>query len=367
MKILFLEPFFGGSHKDFALGFAAHSSHDVDLVTLPDCYWKWRMQGASLYFINHMKNLAQYDLIFITDMMDLSDFRALAGRDLPPIVMYFHENQLSYPLGSHGKRDSHLGFTNIISAFAADGLFFNSNYHLNTFIKAAKRQVKQMPDYRPGWIVDEIEKKAQVLYPGCRFGATPFTVEKKPLDRPLDRPLIIWNHRWDYDKKPEDFFNVLWALKKKGISFSLALLGEQYEIIPEVFKTAKERFKEEILVYGYLESREEYLSWLARGSVVVSTAIQENFGISVVEAVRHGCFPLLPNRLSYPEIMPEKFHGDNLFKSGADLRQKLGKFLQDPDSFFPMRQSLSDYTKQFSWEILVKQYDNILEKFKNDS
>ncbi|HKL01531.1 MAG TPA: DUF3524 domain-containing protein, partial [Desulfotignum sp.] len=31
--MLFLEPFFGGSHQDFATGFAAHSRHDVTLVT----------------------------------------------------------------------------------------------------------------------------------------------------------------------------------------------------------------------------------------------------------------------------------------------------------------------------------------------
>jgi glycosyltransferase involved in cell wall biosynthesis len=363
VKILFLEPFFGGSHKDFALGFAAHSSHDVDLVTLPDCFWKWRMQGASLYFINQVKNLAQYDLILTTDMMNLTDFMALAGRDLPPVVMYFHENQLSYPLGFHGKKESHLGFANMISGVAADGLLFNSAYHLKAFLGEAGRLIKQMPDTRPGWMLSALELKARVLYPGCRFGAAPFAVEKNP----LDRPLIIWNHRWDYDKEPAVFFKVLSELKKKGVGFYLALLGEQYEIIPEEFVRAKEMFKEEILVYGYLESREQYLSWLSKGSVVVSTAIQENFGISVVEAVRHGCFPLLPNRLSYPEIMPEKFHEHLLFRSASDLGLKLENFLQDPDRFFSIRQSLSDYATRFSWEFLSKQYDNILEEYKNGS
>jgi glycosyltransferase involved in cell wall biosynthesis len=360
VKILFLEPFFGGSHKDFALGFAAHSSHDVDLVTLPDRFWKWRMQGASLYFVNQIKNISQYDLIFTTDMMNLTDFMALAGRDLPPIVMYFHENQLSYPLGFHGKKQSHLGFANIISAIAADGLFFNSAYHCKAFLGEARLLIKQMPDTRPAWMLAELEQKAQILYPGCWFGAAPFALEKKS----LDKPLIIWNHRWDYDKKPEVFFAVLSELKKKGVGFYLALLGEQYKVVPEVFTTAKETFKEELLVYGYLESREEYQSWLAKGSVVVSTAIQENFGISVVEAIRHGCFPLLPNRLSYPEILPQNFHGDIIYTATSDLGQKLENFLEDPDKFFPLRQSLSDYTSRFSWEIMVKLYDSILEKFK---
>jgi glycosyltransferase involved in cell wall biosynthesis len=363
MKILFLEPFFGGSHKDFALGFCAHSSHDVDLVTLPDRFWKWRMKGASLYFINQVKNLGRYDLIFTTDMMNLTDFIALAGRNIPPIVMYFHENQLSYPLGSNQKKESHLGFTNILSALAADGLFFNSNTHFSAFLGAAKTLVKQMPDYRPDWIGKALEDKSLILYPGVRFGAAPLTVRKNP----LDKPLIVWNHRWDHDKKPEDFFLVLEGLKEKGVDFYLALLGEQFALIPEVFKRAKKRFKDEILVYGYLESHEEYRSWLSMGSVVVSTAIQENFGISVVEAVRHGCFPLLPNRLSYPEIMPEKYHDQILFNSTSDLQKKLEIFLKDPDKFFPLRQSLSDYATRFSWEILSKQYDKMLEEIQKGS
>ncbi|MCK5835863.1 MAG: glycosyltransferase, partial [Desulfobacula sp.] len=183
----------------------------------------------------------------------------------------------------------------------------------------------------------------------------------------LDLPLIIWNHRWDYDKNPEEFFRVLSAIKNKGIGFSLALLGEQYEIIPEVFKTARKEFTEEILVSGYLESHQEYKSWLARGSVVISTAIQENFGISVMEAVRHGCFPLLPDRLSYPEIMPEKFHDNVLYKSRSDLEEKLESILEDPDRFVSVRQQLSRYAGRFSWEILVKKYDTILEKCINNS
>ncbi|TFG42538.1 MAG: hypothetical protein E4H43_03000 [Bacteroidia bacterium] len=46
-----------------------------------------------------------------------------------------------------------------------------------------------------------------------------------------------------------------------------------------------------------------------------SAAIQENFGISVIEAMLMGCVPLLPDRLSYPEILPEEFHEHFLYKN----------------------------------------------------
>ncbi len=358
MKILFLEPFFGGSHQDFAQGFVQHSSHKVDLVTLPARFWKWRMRGAALCFIRQVKNLSQYDLIVATDMMDLTDFKALAGRDLPPIALYFHENQLSYPLGPLEKRDFHLGFTNIISALAADRVFFNSEYHLTSFLREAKDLVDRMPDAKPVWIMEAVQKKSQVLYPGCRFSAGPLTVEK----RPLDLPLIIWNHRWEYDKNPEAFFAVLKALKHKGVAFYLALLGRDSKTIPPVFERAQDLFQKEILVYGYLDSAREYSSWLARGTVVVSTAIQENFGISIMEAIRHGCFPLLPDRLSYPEIIPGKLQDKILFRSVSDLEQKLENILKDPDHWFSLRQNLSGYAARFSWEALIQDYDTRLEE-----
>jgi hypothetical protein len=57
--------------------------------------------------------------------------------------------------------------------------------------------------------------------------------------------------------------------------------------------------------------------------VVVSTAIQENFGLSIVEAILAGCFPILPNRLSYPELIPPRLHGVHLYHSEDELPVRL--------------------------------------------
>ncbi|SDT83920.1 tRNA-queuosine alpha-mannosyltransferase domain-containing protein [Desulfobacula phenolica] len=360
MKILFLEPFFGGSHKDFALGFQAYSCHEVDLVTLPARFWKWRMRGASLYFVDQVKDFSCYDAIITTDMMDLTDFMALAGNNIPPVLMYFHENQLSYPLAPTQKRDFHLGFTNIISAFAADQVLFNSEFHFNEFIGAASRLIKQMPDLRPKWIIEQIRKKTRVVYPGCRFESGVIDLQ----NRDVKKPLIVWNHRWEYDKNPEYFFDVLSRLKEKNISFSLALLGEKLDRFPKVFDRALEKFKDELLVYGYVESKQEYLSWLKKGAIVVSCANQENFGIAVVEAVRYGCIPLLPDRLSYPEIMPKDLHSHVLYQTKKDLMVKLEHLLLNYNTCLSLQKRLSGELEQFSWEIIVKQYDRILGNLK---
>ena len=361
MKILFLEPFFGGSHKDFALGFQANSSHDITLVTLPAKFWKWRMRGAALYFVNKIRDFSSYDVIMTTDMMDLTDFKALAGKECPPILLYFHENQLSYPLAVNEKRDFHLGFTNIVSAFAADRVLFNSRFHLDEFMESARQLISLMPDARPGFMMDKIMKKASVIYPGCRFEPGPMVLE----ERDQTRPLIIWNHRWEYDKNPDFFFRALFRLKEMKTPFSIALLGENFEAFPDVFNRAKEVLRDEILVFGYVESRDDYISWLRKGAVVVSTALQENFGISIVEAVRYGCVPLLPKRLSYPEIMPEDLHPRILYEAPEDFFQKLLDMLTRYPEYLLLQKRLSFEMARFSWEVMVKEYDHVLEAIRS--
>ena len=99
---------------------------------------------------------------------------------------------------------------------------------------------------------------------------------------------------------------------------------------------------------------------------MISTADQENFGISVVEAVRHGCFPLLPRKLSYPELIPEEFHDDVLFGDREELVRKLSRLLEDlrrgnPDLLDKIsRLGLS--MNRFSWCNLIGGYDDELER-----
>nr|WP_320191766.1 DUF3524 domain-containing protein [uncultured Desulfobacter sp.] len=359
LKILFLEPFYGGSHKSVADGFARCSSHQVNILSLAPRFWKWRMRGSALALVRQIKNFSDYDLVLATDMVDVTDFKALAGPKCPPVALYFHENQLSYPLEPGEKRDFHLGFTNIISALAADGVFFNSHFHKEDFFNAAKRLIRKMPDLRPGWVLDEIHHKTCVLYPGIDLNPKPCVVPEPQSDS-LDRPLVIWNHRWEYDKNPKSFFVALEKLKRRGILFYLAVMGERYDTVPDEFKGLEQRFDGELLVCGYQEQAQDYRTWLAKGSVVISTAIQENFGISVMEAVAHGCFPLLPNRLSYPELIPKPLKPDVIYRDDADLETRLERILVEPEAYKEKIAALSAHAAKFSWKHMAGKWDKSL-------
>jgi len=358
LKFLFLEPFFGGSHREFANGLIANSKHHIDIVTLPARFWKWRMRGAALYFIKKVPSLESYHGLITTDLMSLSDFKALAGGACPPALVYFHENQLTYPLAPGEHSDYQYGFTDITTALAADRILFNSRTHSDAFFEGLPRFLNMMPEYRPKWVVEDILAKAGVLYPGCRFAAGDQPLQDLPPELP---PLIIWNHRWEFDKNPDAFFDALDAVLEKGVEFRLALLGENFQSVPKAFMRARSRYGRRIVQYGYVESREEYIKWLQRGSIVISTAEQENFGIAVVEAIRCGCVPLLPARLAYPEIIPDDFHLRVLYGDTKDLVRKLSRLIGDYPEFGDTRSRLSRAMDRFAWANLIDRYDEELE------
>ncbi|MBI9102216.1 MAG: DUF3524 domain-containing protein [Spirochaetales bacterium] len=385
LNILCLEPFYGGSHKTFIDGLIEHSAHEYTLHTLPSRFWKWRMRGAALHFYNEVKDPQNYDLLLTCGLLSVSDIKALWGVRCPPTVVYMHETQLSYPLNIGEKLDFHYGFTDITTGLTADKIIFNSRFHRNDFLSALPGFIKRLPDGKPDWAVEVIRQKAMVLYPGCSLnspngvekpardnvGKSAVSSQKSPLGEGLVqsrgvKPLIIWNHRWEHDKDPASFFNALYELDKQGLAFELAILGENFKKVPEEFGEAKLYFAERVVQYGWCDSRAEYQAWLEKGDIVVSTARQENFGISIVEAVAAGCFPLLPNRLSYPELLPEKFHDPCLYKEGG-LVKKLGAVIEkiNRGEYTEIEAAcgeLRQHYGKFSWERSARLYDKAFEE-----
>ena len=361
-NFLFLEPFFGGSHRDFAEGLIEHSRHRIELCSLPARFWKWRMRGAALYFAHKVSDPRKYDGLIVTDLMSLADLKALWGAACPPALLYFHENQLTYPLAPGESMDYQFGFTDLTSALAAEGILFNSRTHFDSFFSLLPRFLRMMPEYVPAWAVPAIRAKAAVLYPGCRF--EPVSDIPPRGHGPPQPPLIIWNHRWEFDKNPGAIFVALDALVRRGVEFRLCLLGESHRIVPKEFLAARERLGRRIVRYGYVRSKEDYLGWLKKGDVVVSTSLQENFGIATVEAVHCGCTPLLPNRLSYPELIPVSLHGDFLYRDEEELVCKLERVLRaaaaGDKELRKVTRTLALEMNRYAWKNMIPAYDEAL-------
>ena len=366
--------------------------------------------ARALHFARAVARPEEYDLLLVTDLMSVADLKAVWGVNCPPIVLYVHENQLSYPAPEGEQKDFQFAFTDIASALAADAMVFNSRCHRDAYFTVLPVVLRRMPEYEPSWIPEALAGKARVLYPGCRLPAPPaepvrggttetpgaegqratpaaarlslarggpaavsaessagaaHTVDWQPRGCPVAEtgiwpPLVIWNHRWEFDKQPSAFFAALRKVQRAGVEFEVALLGENAQYVPQEFIAARKWLGERVVQYGYLPSRTAYLELLGRGSVVVSTAIQENFGISVVEAVAAGCHPLLPRRLAYPEVIPAAYHDACLYDDDEALAEMLIALLSRPPVTAPS--GLVAAMQRYSWDRLADEYDALFEE-----
>ena len=170
--------------------------------------------------------------------------------------------------------------------------------------------------------------------------------------------MFLWNHRWEYDKNPDLFFEVLFKLKEKDVPFKVIVLGKSYKKSPLIFALAKERLESEILHFGYAESREAYMELMTKANVLMITSHQDFFGISIVEAIAAGCFPVLPNRLSYPEHIASDKHDQCIYESDEVLLSQVEAIIQTK-SYLDTEQ-YSDYVQKYNWENLSDHYKELI-------
>ena len=218
MNILALEPWYGGSHKVFLDGLMAHSTHTWRAETMAARFWKWRMQGGAVTLARKALQAADEgfvpDLIFATSMVNLPAFLALTrGRFADtPVVLYYHENQLTYPLPEGTKRDFTYGYINYLSSLSADRVLFNSRFHYDSFFQALPDLLRVFPDYTHLHTVRELRDKSDVLRLGIGLQAHDayHDAARPPEWGPGQAaPVILWNQRWEYDKNPAAFFRVI--------------------------------------------------------------------------------------------------------------------------------------------------------------
>jgi Domain of unknown function (DUF3524) len=165
-RILFIEPFYGGSHRAFADGLQAHSRHEITLLTLPEGLWRRRMRRGAQELAELSDGLdGQFDAIVATDMFDLAIFLALRRRRFGalPVMVYMHENQFTYPRLKGEKFNSWFGQINYQSALVADRVAFNSEFHREDFSRALRELSAQPNSWLAPGAITAIEGKSEVL------------------------------------------------------------------------------------------------------------------------------------------------------------------------------------------------------------
>ncbi|XP_036883665.1 glycosyltransferase-like domain-containing protein 1 isoform X3 [Sturnira hondurensis] len=169
MSTLLIEAFYGGSHKQL-MDLLREEFENCVLYTLPAKKWHWRARTSALYFSQNIPVSEHYRILFASSVLNLTELIALRP-DLGKLkkILYFHENQLVYPVKKCQERDFQYGYNQILSCLVADVVVFNSIFNMQSFLTSIGRFMRLIPDHRPKDLESIIRPKCQVIYFPIRF------------------------------------------------------------------------------------------------------------------------------------------------------------------------------------------------------
>lgn len=368
MKILLLSAYDAESHRRWREGLVAcFPYNEWHILTLPPRFFNWRIRGNPLSWgWSQMDVLTRaYDLVIATSMVDLCTLRGLIpSLASVPAILYCHENQFAYPLTENQKHTVEPQMVTLYSALCADRVLFNSHYNCETFLQGVDTLLKRLPDHVPAGIVDHLQDKAQVL---------PVPIEQHCYQAPQrvagGALQILWNHRWEYDKGPDNLLAAVRLLPAEQ-AFTFHIVGQQFRHSPKSLEALREllHVRGWLGRWGFIESIADYQALLCSCHIVLSTALHDFQGLAVLEAVAAGCVPIVPDRMAYRELFASAYRypsaydpqhggavGDAEPRACASLlsacasQWSRGLLLSAPD------------VKDLSWSNLKQEYSRLLE------
>lgn len=364
LHVVVVDGWLSGSHQAWAEGWAQRSNHRVTVLGMHGAHWRWRLQGGAVtlaqQYLAHVAKAGRPDVVIVAETIDISAFAGLCRHELGgvPLVAWFHENQLTYPTTGNQRRDPWPAWVNWRSALAADAVVLNSKYHRDDFAEAIPRLMARAPDESHDELYLDVIAKMSVLPVGADLATLVAAAASAPAKSPAS-PLILWNHRWDEDKDPRSFIGSLGRLAADGLAFRVALLGEDRHYVGEARADALKLLGDRVEISGYLPT-DEYRAVLAEADICVSTAQHEFFGLSTVEAIAAGAIPVLPRRLSYPEILGEA--GERYLYEEHRPTRRIRAVLDDFDTWAKGRDELAQTMLRFDWATVAPQYDQFVEQ-----
>ncbi len=311
-RILAFEAWDAGSHRGVREAIVRHASCHWRWCTLPRGNWRWRLRLGAVDLAANAAEVGvldePWDVVFATSMVSLADLIAslppsIAAR---PRILYMHENQAAYPAakGRSDPRDAHAAVTNLTSMLTADLVLWNSCWNLESFLVAMDELLSRGGHAVEADVLAEVKAKSRIAWPPVERpqGSDREVLHNAAEARARGLTLAVWPHRWEHDKGPAELLAIEQQYGESA-RIGWVLLGEQFEQRPAEFSALLKHAGDRVIHSG-TAPRAIYESWLQECDWVASTANHEFFGVAVVEAMLAGCLPWLPNRLSYPELVP---------------------------------------------------------------
>ena len=122
----------------------------------------------------------------------------------------------------------------------------------------------------------------------------PWNVTVPDLDTKNKENIIVFPHRLDVEKQPDLFLEIADELRRPNWQWI--------------------RTKDEC------KTKTEYYQLLAKSKIAVSCSLQETFGIAMMEAVKLGCIPIVPDSLCYRELYKAQYRYQDISSLKAILK-----------------------------------------------
>lgn len=345
LDILALEPFYGGIRKLMLETMIRCSRHRWTLLKLPPRRIERRLSAASVWFAELLSRhwTGSIDLLFTSEALNLADlYRLLPELIKKPSVVYFHHNQLPAKMNREGPLD----LVNLNTAMAASEIWFNSLYHLRTFLARATSVVNRHHEISGRNPVAEIAAKAHLMPPPVDMQTMHHLAAEEVIYR--DKRRIFVETR---DADVELLNSAFGMLQRRGESFHLQTVGPVEGLLDDVQRTTISENDETGQCRALLSC-----------GLFISAKTGAPFDHHAVRALSAGCWALCPLEGVYGEYMPEMLHSPCLYDRAPDTLAGRMQDLWHLEHEHGYEYALSDLLKRFDPMVACKAMDERLEE-----
>ncbi len=345
LDILALEPFYGGIRRIMLETMIRCSRHRWTVLKLPPRRIERRLSAASVWFAELLSRhwTGSIDLLFTSEALNLADlYRMHPELIKKPSVVYFHANQLP----AENSREGPLDLVNLNTAMAATEIWFNSLYHLRTFLSRASAVVNRHHEISGRNPVADIAAKAHLMPPPVDMTLLHSLADDQTIYR--DKRQVFVETRDADLKLLNATFN---TLQRRGESFHLHTVGPVEGLAADLDRTPIAETDESGQCRAMLSS-----------GIFVSAKPGAPFDHLAVRALAAGCWALCPQVGVYGELMPEMLHSPCLYDYSPDTLAGRMQDVWHLEHEHGYEYALSDLLRRFDPMVACRAMDERLEE-----
>jgi hypothetical protein len=303
LDILALEPFYGGVRRVMLDAMIHCSRHRWTLLKLPPRRIERRLTAASIWFAEQLTRhwAGRTDILFTSEALNLADlYRLMPALLKKPSVVYFHSNQLPDVLSTGSDP---LDLVNLNTAAAATEIWFNSLFHLRSFLARATALVNRHAELAGRNPLPDLTAKAQIMPPPLNTNLVQEVAQSGPRPRRERRTIFLETRDADIGL----LNRALQMLQRRNEKFQLITIGPVEDLHPDVPRFTISENDEAGHVRAMFQS-----------GLFVSAKPTAPADHQAVKALLCGCWPVVPHSGVYRELIPEVLHRQCLYEGTPD-------------------------------------------------